>query len=367
MLQSSWEKEVFGRYDVIIVGAGITGLSTAISLKEKNHGISVCILERGSIPSGASTKNAGFACFGSVTELLEDLQILGEAKMIELVSKRWQGLNTTRKRLGDEAIDLRLKGGYELMFDELESGKIEKVNNLLEPLFQESVFELSNEKITPFGFGSTRQLIFNKFEGQLHPGKLISSLWELAGKMSIRIITGAEVKSVYQDKVVVENGDELSARAVVLCTNGFSQQLAEVEFRPGRGMVLHVGIDKKLPFAGTFHYDAGYYYFRDYNGDLIFGGGRNLAMDQEETTSFGINQEIREKLIEDLEKIILPGRNYEIRNEWSGIMAFGDDKYPTISHLDNGVFLGAKLGGMGVALGSQVGEELSKLILMNAF
>ncbi|MCX7615520.1 MAG: FAD-dependent oxidoreductase, partial [Clostridiales bacterium] len=35
------------RYDVAIIGGGIGGLMTAYRLLEKNHGISLCILEKG--------------------------------------------------------------------------------------------------------------------------------------------------------------------------------------------------------------------------------------------------------------------------------------------------------------------------------
>ena len=71
---SFWEKSLyFESLDFTIIGAGIVGLSTAIFLKEKFPGSKILILERGYLPSGASTKNAGFACFGSPTELLDDL------------------------------------------------------------------------------------------------------------------------------------------------------------------------------------------------------------------------------------------------------------------------------------------------------
>ena len=64
---SFWEKESFTCNDVIVIGGGIIGLSVAISLLESNSKLSVLLLERGVFPSGASTKNAGFACFGSPT------------------------------------------------------------------------------------------------------------------------------------------------------------------------------------------------------------------------------------------------------------------------------------------------------------
>ena len=65
---SFWEKDFFIAYDHIVVGSGIVGLSTAIAIKEKQPNSRVLVLERGIFPTGASTKNAGFACFGSLSE-----------------------------------------------------------------------------------------------------------------------------------------------------------------------------------------------------------------------------------------------------------------------------------------------------------
>ena len=82
---SFWEKELLvEKFDVTILGAGITGISTAISLVEKNPGIRVCVVERSGFSLGASTKNAGFSCFGSPTEILKDIQKMGEGQTYDL-------------------------------------------------------------------------------------------------------------------------------------------------------------------------------------------------------------------------------------------------------------------------------------------
>ena len=59
---SIWEKESLLSYDAIVVGAGITGLSTAASLKELSPQLNILVLEKGTFPAGASTRNAGCAC-----------------------------------------------------------------------------------------------------------------------------------------------------------------------------------------------------------------------------------------------------------------------------------------------------------------
>lgn len=369
-MYSLWEKQSFLTADVIIIGAGITGLSAAASLKEKDSSLDIIVLERGVLPTGASTKNAGFACFGSISELLNDIESIGESAMIELVQKRWNGLQKTTERLGEKAIDLQMKSGYELLFDENSTTipHIERINKLLHPLFNKKVFEVAKSKIQQFNFSNTAHIIENKLEGQLDTGKLISSLWKYCSNMGIRVHTGCEVISIKEEgnsvRVIAKEAI-FSSKKVGFCTNAFTKKLMpdELDILPGRGIVMSIIPEKKLSFEGTFHYDDGYYYFRDYYGKLLFGGGRNIALEEEETTEFGVNQNIKTKLIADLNSIILPNQTYEIELEWSGIMAFGKTKQPIVKKVSDRIAMGVRLGGMGVAIGSLVGEEVAELLL----
>ena len=73
---SVWESELEST-DVAIVGAGIIGLTTAINIKTKYPNLKIVVFERG-IMSGATTRNAGFATFGSALEILDDIDNMGE-------------------------------------------------------------------------------------------------------------------------------------------------------------------------------------------------------------------------------------------------------------------------------------------------
>ncbi|REE01036.1 NAD(P)/FAD-dependent oxidoreductase [Marinoscillum furvescens] len=371
---SFWERKSFLTYDIIIVGAGITGLSAAASLKEKAPNLSVLVLERGTLPTGASTKNAGFACFGSISELAQDLKALGESGMVNLVSRRWKGLQKTSNRLGPDRIDLQQKGGYELLTANNAHylHDLSTLNDLLKPIFPSPVFADHTSQLDTFGFKNTKHLIFNPFEGQLDTGKLMKSLWQYCQQLGVQVLTGTEVSAIQPEKQGVSITTPtltFHARAAGICTNAFTNKLLQpsVDITPGRGMVMLVKPKKTLPFEGTFHYDEGYFYFRDFHGKLIFGGGRNLALAEEQTEIFGLNPRIEQKLLEDLNEIILPNSAYEVEMKWSGIMAFGPTKNPLIEALGDHRYLAARLGGMGVALGSLAGDDLADLILQGSF
>ena len=112
---SYWEKSSFlADADYVIVGAGIVGLFAAITLKKEQPLARVVLLERSFLPSGASTKNAGFACFGSISELIEQEQTCSKSEFLSVIQQRWQGLNLLISTLGAEQIGFESCGGYEL-------------------------------------------------------------------------------------------------------------------------------------------------------------------------------------------------------------------------------------------------------------
>ncbi|MGB1535999.1 MAG: FAD-dependent oxidoreductase, partial [Flavobacteriaceae bacterium] len=197
---SYWEQTALVEYDLVVIGAGITGIFCALTYRKKYPNARIAILERGLFSEGASTKNAGFACFGSLSELLEDRQLMGDEALLELVQQRREGLALLKNTLNEKAIGLELNGGYELFFEEnpLELEKLESINKLLKPLFNKKVFRPNNSKINSFGFDSekVKHLIENPFEGGLHTGKLIRNLRLKANSLKIEIFSHSWVEEI---------------------------------------------------------------------------------------------------------------------------------------------------------------------------
>ena len=367
---SYWElKNWFTNVDFTIVGSGIVGLHCGLALREKYPERKILILEKGILPQGASTKNAGFACFGSLSEIIDDLKSHSEEEVIQLISKRWNGLQLLRRNLGDETIDFKPYGGYELFLKSDESThkeclqKLTFINDLLKPLFRNDVF---TKEVDRFTFqGIQEYLIFNPFEAQIDTGKMMNALLKKAIANNILILNQVEVAS-YQEKndgveVALEDFSFLTKK-LLFATNGFAAQLTDNQVKPARAQVLITEPIPNLDIKGTFHLDKGYYYFRNIDDRILLGGGRNLAFDTETTTEFGQTELIQNRLEELLKEVILPNTDYKIAHRWSGIMGLGSSKKPIVEQLSEHVYCGVRLGGMGVAIGSIIGQELADLV-----
>lgn len=364
---SFWEnKHWFKKIDYAIIGSGIVGINCALHLRKKNPKAKIVIFEKGLLPEGASTKNAGFACFGSVSEILDDLTRMSESEVLTLIEKRWLGIQKLQKKYGS-IIDYKNYGGYELFFDnDLNFSacidQMDFVNDLLNPFFKSKVFKPVDNT---FGFKKTHAtLIFNPFEGQIDTGMMMRAYLKEAIAKDILILNNCELNEFVDNEKHVEitiNGQKFDVKHLILATNGFASLLFPDELSPARAQVLITKPIKDLHIKGTFHIEQGYYYFRNYKNRLLFGGARHKAFEEEKTTTMQTTGLIQNELESVLKNTILPNVPFEIDQRWTGIMGVGQSKVPIVKSLSTNVFCGVKLGGMGVAIGAQVGLELAKL------
>lgn len=374
---SFWERQShFAGIDLLVIGGGIVGLNAALQAKMAEPGLKVTVVDRGPfLPYGASTRNAGFACFGSMTELLDDLQKTDEQHVFTLVQKRWEGLMRLRSLLGDAALCYEPFGGYELFTSAEEEffgeciSRMEQFNRHLQSITgQAAVYSDASALIPAFGFKQVHHLILNKGEGQLDTGRMMQALTDKARRLGIEVLTGMPVTRVEPEdkgvRVMTAFGFDFSTAKVLVTTNAFARQLLpELEVEPGRAQVLITGPVAGLPFRGSFHYDKGYYYFRNVGDRVLFGGGRNLNFEAEATTEFGTTSLVQQRLEQLLSDVILPGIPYEVDQRWSGIMGLGPVKSAIVKKVMPGVYCAVRMGGMGVAIGSLIGEEVAQLIL----
>lgn len=372
---SIWEKETYFRpRDIIIIGGGLVGLWSAYYLKKANPSLQILILEKGKTPSGASTRNAGFACFGSVTELVHDARTMGEDNMLQLVQWRYEGLQRILKTFRKKEIGYEQLGGYELITPgQYESeaalhNDIGWLNILLrKTLKEQKVFKLKDRKIPAFGFKHTQHLIQNKLEGQLHAGQLVRRLQNLVQDLGVETLTHTTVQHWERQAgdflVHTDAAHPLRCKQLLLCTNAFASQLVpQLAVTPARGQVLVTSPIKKLPFKGCFHFDEGYYYFRNLGDRILLGGARNHDFEGETSLDMITTDPIQLALESFLKRHIIPKKKFTIEHRWSGVMGMGPEKMPIVKRLDTDLFCAVRMSGMGVALAPVVGSTVAELM-----
>ncbi len=349
------------------------GLSAALNLKSQKPKLKIGVLEAGFLPAGASTKNAGFACFGSISELIEELKTSSEEQIAELIELRWRGLEKLRKNLGDKAILFEQYGGFEV-FKATESDfaktcieQISYFNKLLGPLIGKTdIYAVNNTKIAKFGINGITNLIQNKYEGQINTGKMMLALLSKVQGLGVSVFNNCRVKKIeskLNEQVLITNQGKFRAKSIILATNAFGAELIpKLDVIPGRGQILITEPINGLKIKGSFHYNRGYTYFRNIDDRILLGGGRDLDFEAEQTLEPGITDIIQESLEKLLFDTILPKQKVKIEHRWSGVMGFGKELKPMVKKIGPGLYCAVRCNGMGVAMGSLLGEQVANLI-----
>ena len=372
---SYWEKTTFlSNIDIAIIGAGLVGTSASIYLKKKYPRSKIVIFDRAFISSGASTKNAGFACFGSISEILEDLKTISHDNTFSLIERRYSGMMNLLDLCGKEPLDFHQKGGFEVFGSEDNTSAkecIDQIGYFNEQIKEitglEHTYELQNHKIGIDKLDNLGTCITNHAEGQLHPGKMMQRLYAIASEMGVLFYSGIEVNS-FEDSshgamFQLANGWSIKTNKLLIANNGFARKLLpDLELKTVRNQVLLTDPIANLSLSGAYHMHQGYFYFRDIDSRVLIGGGRHLDEFKETTDSFGNNTLIEAVLVELLDSVILKDIPYQIDYKWSGILGVGASKLPIKKRYSENTYLAVRLGGMGVALGSLLGKEIADMI-----
>jgi len=367
---SWWEKCYWDKVDIVVAGAGITGLQVADAIKRRNPGWRVIVLERDPLALGASSRNAGFACFGSLTEFLEDIDRGGEAAALELAEKRYRGLLRLREKMGDQAIGFQRSGSLEVFTvrdRETEAiDRLETVNRLFEGITGESD-TLRIEPTQQLKMQVTPRGIRNTHEGVVQTDLLLKALRQRALEAGVELYGGMEITRVEtaSDGMEIQAGRHaIRARQIVWCTNAWAGKFLPFDSHaPARGQVLVTRPVEGLALSGAYFFNAGYTYFRTLGGNrLLLGGFRDADPEGENNYSPETGGAVWAALEEFLRRVIFPGRPVEIDMAWAGTMSMGVHRAPRVERIDANQVICAGMSGMGVALAAQVAEDAAQIV-----
>ena len=373
MAFSYWEAhEWLDNCDLCIVGAGLVGLSAAIRARALQPHWRITILDRHPFSGGGSSRNAGFACFGSTSELQEDRRVLGDHDALTLVKKRLTGLNLLRQTLGDKAIGYEPCGSMELF---LQNGAtsyrpptaddLEDLNAWIAPATQsDTTFSVcalhSIPGVSPEHLSAA---IASPMEGSIDTGRMLNSLIKKAQLSDIKVVNGCHVTDFIHSPTPrlrlsdkPDNGEWIEPERVIIATNAFAQELLpRADVRPVANEVLVTAPIAGLNIQGTFHLDAGYLYARNIGNRMLIGGGRHWGLDDPDAT--------RVKLMEVLHRIWPATLRTDVTHQWTGMLGIGKDRMPIQARITPRVQAAIRLGGMGIAMGMSLGFEAANQLL----
>lgn len=360
---SYWEFDFYLKnIDFAVIGGGIVGMSSAYHLKKKYPESRIVVFERDFFSAGASSRNAGFACFGSPTEILSDVEQNGWDSVLETVHNRYHGLQILQRIIPMSAMDGFQNGGLEI-FETEESQKLDATLSQLEELNRrvQSVLHFSPYRLSKadHGLKNIAGAIHIDQEGMIHPGKMLGHWLHLNRSMGIEILYGLNIEQVDTEAGAIQIRNRwFHPHRLVLCTNGLTPALVEgLDVHPARNQVLVTEEILEKPWNQTFHLREGYVYFRNIGKRVLIGGGRDVFREQENTMALDETENVRLYLHEKLETLL--GRSVKIEHHWSGIMGLGQAKGPIIRPLSEKTYVAVRMGGMGVAIGTWVGQQLA--------
>lgn len=348
-------------YDVAIIGAGISGISTAFWLKKEDPSLKIAVIERGRLGIGASGRNAGFITCGSV----EHFNRMAGKHGLEEATEIWRFSETNLKLLEEHiiqgdgaAIQFEKNGCYSLAAQESEFDELKKVAEMMTNLNIRVSIHDSNEieKLT----GARRFVGGIKYldDATVHPVRLLELM---ASRVpDIDLIEGTEAfgweSADGGTRLLKTDAGEIECAMIVLALNGYSPQLQGYfsdKIFPTRAQILMMEKVPRFmegPCYANFYLD----YFRQLpSGELLIGGFRQL----EKATEVGYSDhttEVIQNALHDFVRNHLPQfDSSRVTHRWSGVMGFSKDGQPMVGALpdDNQIFfLGGYTGhGMGLA------------------
>ncbi|MGZ3773360.1 MAG: NAD(P)/FAD-dependent oxidoreductase [Pseudobdellovibrionaceae bacterium] len=363
--------------DVVIVGGGIAGLSTAYWLSKEDPHLKIAVVEKSQLGDGATGRNAGFITCGSVEHFNRLVGKHGEQEAHEIWKFSEDNLNLLKKHIiqdSETEIGFQHKGTFSLASTEHEFNELKNSADLMKKIDirVEVINDLDLEK--RLGVKNFVGGIKYLDDASVHPLLLLRLIKERILQNSINNVEfyeEAEVHAIETDssgnKIVRTRVGLFEASMVVLATNGYSPLLNKYfddKIFPTRGQILAtepVPAFMEGPCYANFVLD----YFRQLpTGELIIGGFRQLQKDTELGYSDQISDIIQEALHQFIKDHIPQVASAKITHRWTGIMGFSADGQPLVGSLpdDPQIFAVGGFTGHGLGLAFHCAKKLTDVM-----
>jgi glycine/D-amino acid oxidase-like deaminating enzyme len=333
--------------DVAIVGAGIAGIATAYHLTRA--GVKPVVLEARTVAEAASGRNAGFLLAGVAENFVAATRRYGEERALRVWRFTRHNQQLVRNIVARERIacDLAWYGSKQLAGDDDEWSEV-----------RQSAARLQKEGVRVRLAPDDRAAIYEE-DGEFHPVRYVRGLARAAVAAGALVHTRTRATGVSAREVRTDRA-RITAGAVVVCVNAYSQHLVPLRVRPVRGQMLATAPVERRVFERPAYANRGYRYWRQRaDGSLLIGGWRDTAADEE----VGEEERTTPRIQEQLERFLREHcAETKITHRWAGTMGFSHDALPYVGRHETGVFVNAGFTGHGMAFATATGELIADLV-----
>jgi glycine/D-amino acid oxidase-like deaminating enzyme len=356
------------RSDVLVIGAGYTGLSAARTLARS--GASVTVVERERIGWGASSRNGGQVLTGLKLDPLTLVQKYGETRARQLFEVAGQSIARLEAFVADEHIDCGFArtGHLQAACKPSHFAAFRDEQALLARVFNHRVELVSRaEQRSEIGTDHYHGVMVDERSGAINPAQYVHGLAAAAVRAGASIVTGVAVTGMRREssdwRVSTSTGDVLAGN-VLVATNGYtggatpglqrrlvpigSYIIATAPLTPDRAAAI---LPKQRMAFDSKNF---LYYFRvTPDRRLLFGGRAEFSQPDANTTQRAAAI-LRQGMIDVFPELAGTRIDYA----WGGNVAFTRDQIPHAGVID-GVFYAGGYCGHGIAMATHLGQAIA--------
>lgn len=353
--------------DICIVGAGFTGIATALTLAER--GYSVAVVEANRVSWGASGRNGGQLING-ISGLSKVQKHHGDGVADMLWDLRWRGNEIVVDRVKKYGIDCDLKRGF--VETALKKRHLDDLEDYFEEMERRNFpfeYELWDQAKTREMLGTDAYIggFINYRDGHLHPLNLCAGEARAAHGLGVQIYEQSPVIGIdHGDKPRVRTAKgNVEASSVVLAGNAYAlleqKHLSNLVFPAGSYIVgtepLSDEIVEKINPRDVAVCDLNEvvdYYRLSADKRLLYGGRCNYS--GREPTS------IKAAIVPRMLKIYPELKDVRIDYEWGGMIGIVLNRIPAVGRINNNVYYCQGYSGHGVNATHIMGEIVADAI-----
>jgi len=352
--------------DVCVIGAGFTGISTALHLAER--GYNVHVVEANKVGWGASGRNGGQMISG-ISGRKNIANKLGEDTNEVLKGLRWAGHEIIRERVETYAIQCDLKFGY--LDVAIKARHVRELEADYEQLQKDNFpheFRLLSGDETRETIGTSAYIgaLLNMANGHLHPLNLCIGEAQAAVSLGATIYEQSPVLKIEKGKrprVVTQQGS-VTADVVVLAGNAYhalERKLRDIMFPVNSFIIATEPLSEEMVEAinprdlAVCDPNVVLEYFRlSADKRLLFGGRFNY---------FGLDPDvIKKNLRPRMLKIYPQLADVSIDYAWGGTIGVPINRVPQLGRISPNIFYCQGYSGHGVNVTHLAGQIIADAV-----